>query len=139
MGKVNLNVGDAFKFTKTVSESDVYLFAGITGDFTMHHINEEYMKHTPFKTRIAHGVLTLGYSSTSLGLAVQSTGQTCISVGYDKVRFLKPVVLGDTVTSIYTVASIDEDTGKVYGDVKCVNQNGDVMLAGTHVLKVIFD
>lgn len=139
MGKINLEIGQEFSFTKTVSESDVYLFAGITGDFTMHHINEEYMKGTPFKTRIAHGVLTMGFSSTALGKAVQATGQTCINVGYDKIRFLKPVCLGDTVTAIYTVASKDEETGRVYGDIKCVNQKGEAVLAGVNVLKIIFD
>lgn len=137
MGKINLEVGQEFSFRKTVGESDVYLFAGITGDFTMHHIDEEYMKGTPFKTRIAHGVLTLGFSSTSLGMAVKSTGQTCISVGYDKVRFLKPVCLGDTVTATYKVAEKDEETGKVMGDVTCVNQNGEAVLVAKHVLKVM--
>ncbi len=60
MSKINLNIGDEFVFTKTVGESDVYLFAGITGDFTPNHINEEYMKKTPYKTRMAHGVLPIG-------------------------------------------------------------------------------
>lgn len=138
MGKINLSIGEEFKFTKTVGESDVYLFAGITGDFTMHHIDEEYMKTTPFKTRIAHGVLTLGFSSTSLGKAVQACGQTCISVGYDKLRFIKPVSLGDTVTAIYTVLEKDEDTGKVLGDVKCINQKGETVLVAKHILKIIF-
>ena len=138
MGKINLNVGDEFTFTKTIGETDVYMFAGITGDFTMHHINEEYMKTTPFKTRIAHGALTMGFTSTALGKAVQSTGQTCINVGYDKVRFLKPVMLGETITASYTVVSMDEQTGKVYGDIKCTNQNGDVVLVGANILKIIF-
>lgn len=137
MGKINLKLGQSFTFTKTISESDVYLFAGITGDFTMHHINQTYMESTPFKTRIAHGVLTMGFSSTVLGLAVQSTGQTCINVGYDKIRFLKPVPIGDTITAVYTVSSIDEEKGRVYGEIQCLNQKGEAVLSGVNILKVL--
>ena len=59
-----LKVGDTCSFTKTVSESDVYLFAGITGDFSQVHTNEEFMKTTPYGTRIAHGILSLACCAT---------------------------------------------------------------------------
>ena len=62
---VPLAVGDSVSFTKTISESDVYMFAGITGDFSQMHTNEEFMKTTPYQKRIVHGVLTFAFGSTA--------------------------------------------------------------------------
>lgn len=69
-----LKVGDSASFTKTVSEHDVYSFAGITGDFNPAHINEEYAKKTFFKKRIAHGMLSAGFISTVLGTKLPGPG-----------------------------------------------------------------
>ena len=69
-----LNIGDTAKFAKTVSESDIYLYAGITGDFNPAHINEDYAKNTFFKTRIAHGMLSAGFISTVIGNELPGTG-----------------------------------------------------------------
>lgn len=60
------------------------------------------MKQTPFKTRVAHGVLVIGFASTTAGMAVAKARQVCMSYGYDKIRFLKPMFIGDTVTVVYT-------------------------------------
>ena len=62
-----IKVGDWAEFTKTISESDVYLYAGVTGDHNPAHTNEEYAKKTFFKTRIAHGMLSAGLVSTVIG------------------------------------------------------------------------
>jgi 3-hydroxybutyryl-CoA dehydratase len=69
-----LKVGDSAKFSKTISESDVYLFAGITGDFNPAHVDEEYAKNTNFKTRIAHGMLTASFISTVIGTMLPGPG-----------------------------------------------------------------
>ena len=66
-----LSVGDAAEFAKTVSESDIYLYAGITGDLNPAHVNEEYAKGTFFKTRIAHGMLAAGFISTVMGILTE--------------------------------------------------------------------
>ena len=69
---------------KTVGESDVYLFAGITGDFSPNHVNKEAMGKTPYKERIAHGVLSVGFASTTSTLMIEKAGATAVSVGYDR-------------------------------------------------------
>ena len=69
-----LKVGEQASFSKTISESDVYLYAGITGDFNPAHVNEAYAQTTAFKTRIAHGMLTAGFISNLLGTRLPGPG-----------------------------------------------------------------
>jgi acyl dehydratase len=100
-------------FTKTVGESDVYLFAGITGDFSPNHVDEQAMRRTPYGRRIAHGALMIGYMSTASTRAIEQgleMGKQAspVSLGYDRVRFLKAVFFGDTITVRYILTSIDE-------------------------------
>ena len=119
-----LQVGDTCSFTKTVSESDVYLFAGITGDFSQVHTNEEFMKTTPYKTRIAHGILSLAISSTASTLIqVQQKAEIpSVSYGYDRLRFVKPIFFGDTLTARYTVTETDPAGMKTFAKVEDFNQ-----------------
>jgi 3-hydroxybutyryl-CoA dehydratase len=126
-------------FTKTVSESDVYLFAGITGDLAPYHTDEEMMRGTIYGGRIAHGVLTLGFVSTvstQYWTDFRGTGTT-ISYGYDRVRFLAGVRIGDTVTVRYHVASVDTDGSKVFATAVVTNQRNETVLSATHITKVI--
>ena len=109
--KVPFEVGDTVSYTKTISESDVYLFAGITGDFSQMHMNEEFMKTTPYKTRIVHGVLTFALGSTASTL-IQTQARSempSVSYGYDRLRFTRPVYFGDTVTAVYTITEVDQE------------------------------
>ena len=94
--KIPFAVGDAITCSKTVSETDVYLFAGITGDFNKVHLNEQYMKTTRIGTRIAHGGLTLSIAggTQSAMLELKKPEMLYVSLGYDKARFLKPVYFG---------------------------------------------
>ena len=71
MTKLPLEVGNSCTFTKTISESDVYLFGGITGDYSQMHFNEAFMKTTKYGTRIVHGVLTFALGSTASTLIQQ--------------------------------------------------------------------
>ena len=138
MGNViPLEVGDSVSFSKTVGESDVYLFAGITGDFSPNHVNEEVMSKTPFKHRVAHGVLSLGYASTTSTMMIERTKMTAVSYGYDRVRFIKPVLVGDTITAVYRVTEIDEEALKTYADIEVTNQRGELCTVARHVLKFI--
>lgn len=139
MGKINLSLGDAVRFSKTFAECDVYAFAGLTGDFSPNHTNEEFCKKTPFKTRIVHGCLTFGLTSTVAAMAAAKTGQTCLALGYDHVRFLKPVHFGDTITAVYTISGIDEDRMRFLAKCELYNQHGDLVLVCTNIQKVLDD
>jgi acyl dehydratase len=134
---IPLEVGDSVSFSKTVGESDVYLFAGITGDFSPNHVNEEVMKGTRYGQRVAHGVLSLGFASTASTLIIERAGATAVSYGYDRVRFVKPVLVGDTITVTYTIAEVDEESLKTHADIEVTNQRGDLCTAARHILKFI--
>lgn len=132
-------VGDTTSFSKTVSESDVYLFAGISGDFAPNHVNQAYMEKSGYGRLIAHGALLVGFMSTcSTRMAERSRGDTAVtgvSLGYDRMRFLAPVFFGDTVTVTYTIASIDRDKLRASADIKITNQDGALVAVATHLLK----
>lgn len=130
-------VGRCVTFSKTVSESDVYFFAGITGDFDPVHINEEYCKTTPYGSRIAHGALIIGYMSAASSLVTQGFGRPVVSLGYDRLRIVAPVFIGDTITVTYTVSSADIERSRILADVVTSNQNGATVVVGTHIQKVL--
>jgi len=135
--KVLFEIGDSCTFTKTISESDVYMFAGITGDFSQMHMNEAFMNTTKYKTRIVHGVLTFALGSTASTL-IQTQAKAeipSVSYGYDRLRFVKPVYFGDTVTATYTIIEIDNENLKSVGKVEVVNQHGEVVVVANHILK----
>ncbi|NGY85088.1 MaoC family dehydratase [Bacillus megaterium] len=137
--KVPFEVGDTVSYTKTISESDVYLFAGITGDFSQMHMNEEFMKTTPYKTRIVHGVLTFALGSTASTL-IQTQARSempSVSYGYDRLRFTRPVYFGDTVTAVYTITEVDQESLKSYAKVEIYNQNKELCVVAQHTLKFL--
>jgi 3-hydroxybutyryl-CoA dehydratase len=125
-----ITVGASATFAKTVSESDVYGYAGITGDFSPNHLNEEYMRGGKYGERIAHGTLLVGFMSAA-GASVY-LGRT-VSQGYDRVRFLKGVRFGDTITTEYVVSRIDREKKRVYAQVTCRNQHGETVAVATNI------
>ena len=133
----DIPVGQRVQFSKTVGESDIYLFAGITGDLDPNHVDEEYCKTTPFGHRIAHGALIVGYMSTASSLITQGFGRPLVSVGYDRIRFTKPVYIGDTVTITYEIADVDETRGRTTANVEAKNQHGETVAVATHIQKVL--
>lgn len=135
MEKIPLQIGSTFKFSKTVSESDIYLFAGISGDFSPNHIDEEYMKKTQYKQRIAHGVLSLAFASTTSSIVAMKVPIPSVSYGYDHIRFLKPVFIGDTLTVQYTIIEIDEDNSKTVASIEIRNQDNILCTVAKHILK----
>ncbi|WP_458757181.1 MaoC family dehydratase [Afipia sp. TerB] len=133
-------IGQSVKFAKTVSESDVYLFAGISGDLSDVHCNEEYMQKSAFGQRIAHGVLSMSFMSTASTLMFtpyidKYVGLTAVSQGYDRVRFMNPVFFGDTVTVTYTIDKLDAENNRAFSKVEVKNQRGEMVAAATHVMK----
>ena len=133
-----LKVGDTTSFTKTGSESDVYQFAGITGDFSPNHVNKAYMEKSSYGRLMAHGALIVGFMSTvSTQIIAHSreAEETPVSVGYDKVRFLKPVFLGDTITVAYTVSEIDVVRRRSTAGIEVTNQNDELVAVASHILQ----
>jgi 3-hydroxybutyryl-CoA dehydratase len=122
-----INVGDKAEFTKTIAESDIYLFAGVTGDLNPAHINEEYAQNTFFKGRIAHGMLLAGFISTVIGCQLPGPGS--IYIGQD-LKFRAPARIGDTVTAKAVVTEIIEGKNRVILETTCTNQEGVLLLDG---------
>tara|TARA_B100000586_G_C19813731_1_gene303297 strand:- start:11 stop:460 length:450 start_codon:yes stop_codon:yes gene_type:complete len=133
-----VETGHTASFTKTVSESDVYMFAGITGDFSPNHVNKAYMEKSSYGKLMAHGALIVGFMSTVSTMAIAHTRdaeETPVSLGYDRVRFLKPVFLGDTVTLRYTISEIEINRKRSYADIEVTNQDEELVAVGRHILK----
>ncbi len=133
----DIPLGLKTRVSKTVSESDVYLFAGITGDFDQNHTDEEFCKRTSFGHRIAHGALLIGYTSAASSQILRDFDRPMVSVGYDRVRFLKPVYFGDTVTVDYEIAQVLPDRERVHGKIEMRNQHGDLVLVATHIMQLV--
>ena len=129
----SLEVGQSASFSKTVSESDVYLFAGISGDFNPVHVDAEYAKEGMFKKRIAHGILTASFISTVLGTKLPGPG--AIYAKQD-LKFLAPVFFGDTLTATCTVKEIVTEKKRVVMDCVVSNQDGAKVLTGDATLIV---
>jgi 3-hydroxybutyryl-CoA dehydratase len=122
-----MKVGDVAEFSKTISESDIYLYAGVTGDFNPAHINESYASKTFFKTRIAHGMLMAGFISAILGTQLPGPGAIYIR---QELNFLAPVRVGDTITARAEVIEIIAEKNRVRLKTTCVNQDGTLVLEG---------
>ena len=138
MGDFHVEIGARTEFTKTVGETDVYMFAGITGDFSPNHVNQAYMEKSQWGRRMAHGALLVGFMSTVSTLAIAHTrgsDETPVAVGFDKVRFLAPVFLGDTVTTAYTIAEIDEERRRSTAEIEVTNQDGTLVAVAEHILQ----
>lgn len=121
-----IQVGDKASFTKTITESDVYMYAGITGDLNPAHINQVEAEKGMFKTRIAHGMLTAGLVSAVLGM--QLPGPGTIYMGQE-MQFTKPVYFGDTITAeVEVIEIVKEKILKL--KTTCINQKGEVVLDG---------
>jgi acyl dehydratase len=134
----HVEIGHEVSFSKTVGETDVYMFAGITGDLAPNHVDEVYMQKSRYGRRIAHGALLIGYMSTTSTMAIAHVGasdETPVSLGYDRVRFLEAVFIGDTITVTYRVADIDETRRRSTADIQVHNQHGDLVAVAQHLLK----
>lgn len=133
MKKQVLAVGSEASFTKTITEYDIYTFAGITGDFNSVHVNEEAAKESSFGHRIAHGMLTGGLISAVLGTKMPGEGTVYLE---QNLKFTAPVYIGDTCTASVRVTEIlNEEKGIYKLDTKVVNQDGTVVSDGYAVVK----
>ena len=138
MSSFYVDVGQTVSFSKTVSESDVYLFAGITGDLAPNHVNRMYMEKSSYGRLIAHGALLVGFMSTTSTMMIERSrpnDDTPVSLGYDRIRFLLPVFLGDTITVHYEIITTDPERKRSTADVNITNQNGELVAIAQHILK----
>jgi len=133
----DIPIGLRTRFTKTVSESDVYLFAGITGDLDPNHVDEEYCRKTSLGHRVAHGALILGYTSAASTRILQDFDRPMVSVGYDRIRFLKPVYFGDTITVDYEIASVVPEKERVIAKIEVKNQRDELVAVATHIMQLV--
>lgn len=139
MSGVPVRVGQSVRFAKTVGESDVYLFAGITGDLSPNHVNERVMAGTAYGRRIAHGALVVGFMSTCSTRMIEQAppvpDATAVSLGYDRIRFLAPVFIGDTLELDYTITEVDPERRRSRARIEAKNQNGTLVAVAEHILK----
>lgn len=127
-----LCVGDFDSFTKTIGETDVYLFAGITGDFNPAHINEKESSKTKFGGRIVHGMLTASFISNVIGMKLPGPGAIYIE---QNLKFLKPVIIGDTISAKVTVVE-KLPKNRIKLDTIVTKSDGSIVVSGTAVVLV---
>ncbi len=128
---MNAKIGDTASFSKTISEFDIYQFAGLTGDLNPIHVNEEYAKTTRFGGRIAHGILTSAFICTSLGTQLPGIGTIHIS---QTLEFKAPVYIGDTITvHLKLLEVIEKGYLKILSQV--YNQKKEIVIDGYSIVK----
>jgi acyl dehydratase len=137
---MHAKVGDTVTFSKTVAEADVYMFAGLTGDLSQNHVDEQFMSHSMYGHRIAHGALLVGFMSNTSTRMIEDNlkkgiDSTPVSLGYDGVRFLKPVFFGDTLTVSYVISEIDEPRRRTLAQIEVKNQRGELVAVAKHITK----
>ncbi len=123
---------------RTITETDFVVHAGHTGDFFPHHMDAEFMKRSPFGQRIAHGTMVF---AIGVGLTATLINPVAFSYGYDRLRFVRPVFIGDTIRTRVTIAARDDDPrrptqGRVIERCEVINQKDEVVLAADHILLV---
>lgn len=127
-----IKIGDKAEYTRTVTETDIVIFGGVSGDLNPAHFNEEYAKDTFFKGRIAHGVLIAGYISAVLGMQLPGPGTIYLA---QDLKFTAPVRFGDTITASVEAIEIIEEKNIVIFETICKNQRGDIVIKGKATVK----
>ena len=133
-------IGQSVTLRKTVTEADVLRFAELSGDDNPHHTDREFAAGTRFGERIAHGALLIAYVSAAFTRYVEQhldLQTPLVSYGYDRIRFVKPVLLGDEVVVEHTIAEIDAADQRLFADVKITNQRGELVAVARHVMKLV--
>jgi 3-hydroxybutyryl-CoA dehydratase len=122
-----LNIGDSAQISKTITESDIELFARATGDFNPVHLDQAYAEKTLFRERIAHGLLSVGLLSAVLGNILPGHGTIYLS---QEVKFLAPVRIGDTITAKVEVIELIPEKNRAKFRTTCTNQDGKEVVEG---------
>ena len=125
-------------FGRTITETDFVVHAGHTGDFFPHHVDAQWCKTQPFGQRIAHGTMVF---AIGVGLTASVINPVAMTYGYDRLRFVRPVHIGDTIRSVITVAEKHDDPkrptmGRVVERLQVLNQSGELVMVCDHILLV---
>lgn len=136
--KFFIEVGETAECSRTLSEADLAMFAALSGDFDPIHMDAAYAASSRFGRRIAHGILSMALlSSVSAAISRRAKERgspgVSVSLGYDRIRFLTPVFIGDTLTARYTVQALEGDRSR--SKVEVLNQAGQTVVAGEHIMK----
>lgn len=126
-----LAVGDKAWFAKTISETDIYQFAAVTGDFNPAHVNEAYAENTFFKNRISHGMLTVSLVSNILGTQLPGPGTIFVS---ESVEFMAPVYIHDTIEAVVEIVEINKEKNRCKFEAYCINQHDKKVLRAEGVI-----
>lgn len=122
---------------RTITETDIVIHAGQSGDFFPHHMDEEWCKSQPFKKRIAHGTLIF---SVAIGLTADFVNEVSMTYGYERLRFIKPVFINDTIKVTVTIKELKDHKKPEYGLVtelvECFNQQNELVMLCEHILMV---
>ncbi|HKZ65042.1 MAG TPA: MaoC/PaaZ C-terminal domain-containing protein, partial [Chitinophagaceae bacterium] len=122
---------------RTVTEADIVIHAGQSGDFFPHHMDEEWCKTQPFKKRIAHGTLIF---TIAIGLTADFVNEVSMTYGYERLRFIKPVFIGDTIKVSVTIKDKKDYKKPGYGlvteSVEALNQHEELVMVCEHILLV---
>ena len=124
---MNFFVGQKAAFSRTVTETDIVMFAGLSGDYNPVHVDQEYAGNTRFGQRIAHGLLTTSFLSRLLGMELPGKGSVFLE---QTLKFLKPVFIGDTITASAEILEIDSDRRILRLETICRKQDNTVVLQG---------
>jgi acyl dehydratase len=133
-GPVSTLLGTETSYTRTVSEYDIYAFAGISGDNHPNHVDEEYCKRVGLGARVAQGAMLVGYIAGAVTKYLGLIERPAVSYGYDRVRFTKSVFIGDTLTVHYRIARADDEKKRLWADATLTNQRGEIVCVGTHII-----
>jgi acyl dehydratase len=127
-------IGTGTSYTRTIGEYDIYAFAGISGDNHPNHCDEEYARRVGLGGRVAQGAMMVGYVSGAVTKYLDWTGRPAGSYGYDRVRFTKPVHIGDTLTVHYRIVRADDEKKRLWADATLTNQRGETVCVCTHII-----
>jgi acyl dehydratase len=140
MSDFYLRPGDSVSLEKSVSAEAIRAFADISGDHSPNHVDEKAMAASAYGRVIAHGALLVAYmSACSTAIVERVRGvrehETPVSLGYDRVRFLKPVFAGDRLKLDYTIHEADAGRRRTAAEIRIVNQDGELVCLAGHILK----
>lgn len=129
-----LNIGQSAEIDKTVTEGDLYVYAGVTGDYNPVHLDEAFAAKSMFGERIAHGMLSAGFISAALGTRLPGVG--CIYLSQE-MKFRAPVKIGDTIKTVVTVSEINIAKNCVLMKTECFNQDRTLVVDGIAMMKPV--
>lgn len=140
MRRFYLNPGDTVSLEKKVTSEAIRTFADLSGDFSPNHIDEAAMARSSYGRVVAHGAMMVAFmSACSTAIVERVEGvrehETPVSLGYDRVRFLKPVFAGDTLNLDYTIRDVDPDRRRTVAEIRVVNQTDELVCVAEHILK----